>query len=140
MLTTTLPGREAFQRLAQQFAKAQRQAASGNFGRGGAGGSGGPGGAKGFLAGSGALVALAVGGIAINQSLFNGMFRFQGSIRFLLTHRHCDLAVDGGHRAIKYTRLNGISPTIYPEGTHFVVCSPHIWENWLLISDFPMSF
>ncbi|KAI5451673.1 Prohibitin-2, subunit of the prohibitin complex (Phb1p-Phb2p) [Naganishia albida] len=94
------PGREAFQRLAQQFAKAQRQAATGNFGRGGAGGSGGPGGAKGFLAGSGLLVALAVGGIAVNQSLFN---------------------VDGGHRAIKYTRLNGISSTIYPEGTHFVI-------------------
>ncbi|KAJ9101488.1 hypothetical protein QFC19_005139 [Naganishia cerealis] len=94
------PGREAFQRLAQQFAKAQRQATSGNFGRGGAGGSGGPGGAKGFLAGSGLLVTLALGGIAINQSLFN---------------------VDGGHRAIKYTRLNGISPTIYPEGTHFVL-------------------
>ncbi|KAJ9122893.1 Prohibitin-2, subunit of the prohibitin complex (Phb1p-Phb2p) [Naganishia onofrii] len=94
------PGREAFQRLAQQFAKAQRQATAGGFGRGGAGGSGGPGGAKGFLAGSGLLVTLAIGGIAINQSLFN---------------------VDGGHRAIKYTRLNGISPTIYPEGTHFVI-------------------
>lgn len=86
------PGREAFQRLAQQFAKAQRQAATGNFGRGGAGGSGGPGGAKGFLAGSGLLVALAVGGIAINQSLFNGMFRFKGSIRlyaYSLTSRFC---------------------------------------------------
>ncbi|KAJ9103273.1 Prohibitin-2, subunit of the prohibitin complex (Phb1p-Phb2p) [Naganishia friedmannii] len=98
------PGREAFQRLAQQFAKAQRQATAGGFGRGGAGGSGGPGGAKGFLAGSGLLVTLAIGGIAINQSLFNGT-----------------LAVDGGHRAIKYTRMNGISSTIYPEGTHFVV-------------------
>ncbi|GHJ88945.1 hypothetical protein NliqN6_5347 [Naganishia liquefaciens] len=94
------PGREAFQRLAQQFAKAQRQAASSNFGRGSGGGGGGPGNAKGFLAGSGLLVALAVGGIAINQSLFN---------------------VDGGHRAIKYTRLSGIMPTIYPEGTHFVI-------------------
>lgn len=67
-------GREAFQRLAQQFAKAQRQATAGGFGRGGAGGSGGPGGAKGFLAGSGLLVTLALGGIAINQSLFNGAF------------------------------------------------------------------
>ena len=30
--------------------------------------------------------------------------------------------VDGGHRAIKYTRLNGVRPTIYPEGTHLLVC------------------
>lgn len=67
-----IPGREAFQRLAQQFAKAQRQAASSNFGRGAGGGGGGPGNAKGFLAGSGLLVALAVGGIAVNQALFNG--------------------------------------------------------------------
>ncbi|KAF7981473.1 hypothetical protein HWV62_33513 [Athelia sp. TMB] len=29
--------------------------------------------------------------------------------------------VDGGHRAIKYTRLNGITDTIYPEGTHLVI-------------------
>ncbi|KAI1438006.1 band 7 family-domain-containing protein [Xylaria sp. CBS 124048] len=27
--------------------------------------------------------------------------------------------VDGGHRAIKYTRLNGVSKEIYGEGTHF---------------------
>ena len=73
-MLTSLAGREAFQRLAQQFAKAQRQATAGGFGRGGAGGSGGPGGAKGFLAGSGLLVTLAIGGIAINQSLFNGAF------------------------------------------------------------------
>lgn len=29
--------------------------------------------------------------------------------------------VDGGHRAIKYTRLHGVKPDIYPEGTHFAV-------------------
>jgi len=50
------------------------------------------------MAGGGLLVTLAIGGFAINQSIFN---------------------VDGGHRAIKYTRLNGIGSTIYPEGTHF---------------------
>jgi regulator of protease activity HflC (stomatin/prohibitin superfamily) len=27
--------------------------------------------------------------------------------------------VDGGHRAIKYKRISGVSRTIYPEGTHF---------------------
>ncbi|KAK3337012.1 band 7 family-domain-containing protein [Cercophora scortea] len=29
--------------------------------------------------------------------------------------------VDGGHRAIKYTRLTGVSKEIYGEGTHFVI-------------------
>lgn len=31
------------------------------------------------------------------------------------------LTVDGGHRAIKYTRLFGVQNKIYNEGTHFVV-------------------
>lgn len=30
--------------------------------------------------------------------------------------------VDGGHRAIKYSRLQGVKADIYPEGTHLVVC------------------
>lgn len=50
------------------------------------------------MAGGGLLVVLAGGGLVLSQALFN---------------------VDGGHRAIKYTRLNGIKPDIYPEGTHF---------------------
>lgn len=29
--------------------------------------------------------------------------------------------VDGGHRAIKYTRLDGVKPDIYNEGTHLAV-------------------
>lgn len=29
-----------------------------------------------------------------------------------------DIAVDGGHRAIKYTRLGGVGKEIYAEGTH----------------------
>lgn len=29
--------------------------------------------------------------------------------------------VDGGQRAIVYSRLNGVQPTIYNEGTHFIV-------------------
>ncbi|ORX36859.1 putative proteolysis and peptidolysis-related protein [Kockovaella imperatae] len=93
-------GPEAFARLAQQLNRARLQATGGGGG-GGSGGSGGglPGG-KGILAGGGALIALAAGGIALNYSLYN---------------------VDGGHRAIKYTRLYGIRPDIYPEGTHFVI-------------------
>ncbi|KAK9465049.1 band 7 family-domain-containing protein [Lipomyces arxii] len=29
--------------------------------------------------------------------------------------------VDGGHRAIKYTRVGGVKPEIYAEGTHFMI-------------------
>lgn len=29
--------------------------------------------------------------------------------------------VDGGHRAIKYTRLFGVQDTVYNEGTHIVI-------------------
>jgi len=29
--------------------------------------------------------------------------------------------VDGGHRAIKYTRLHGVGKEVYPEGTHFMI-------------------
>ncbi|KAJ6559110.1 hypothetical protein DFH09DRAFT_1161935 [Mycena vulgaris] len=47
-------------------------------------------------AGRGAIAAIA-GGVALNASLFN---------------------VDGGHRAIKYTRLHGVKNDIYNEGTH----------------------
>ncbi|RSH81543.1 prohibitin subunit [Saitozyma podzolica] len=52
------------------------------------------------MAGGGLLATVAVGGILINYSIFN---------------------VDGGHRAIKYSRLHGIRSDIYPEGTHLVI-------------------
>ncbi|KAF8195450.1 band 7 family-domain-containing protein [Pholiota molesta] len=71
----------------------QLRTASGNGGRL-------PPGGKGLFAGSGLLIALVAGGFALNASLFN---------------------VDGGHRAIKYSRLHGIKDEIYNEGTHFVV-------------------
>jgi len=57
-------------------------------------------GGKGAFAGGGLLVALVVGGLTLNASLFN---------------------VDGGHRAIKYTRLHGIGEEVYPEGTHLMI-------------------
>ncbi|VDC00674.1 unnamed protein product [Peniophora sp. CBMAI 1063] len=62
----------------------------------------GPGGRPpaGFLAGGGLVVALVAGGLLLNASLFN---------------------VDGGHRAIKYTRLHGVTEDVYSEGTHFAV-------------------
>ncbi|KAG8802203.1 Prohibitin-2, subunit of the prohibitin complex (Phb1p-Phb2p) [Serendipita sp. 399] len=55
-------------------------------------------GPAGMFTGGAGLVLLILGGIAINSSLFT---------------------VDGGHRAIKYTRLNGVKPDVYAEGTHF---------------------
>jgi prohibitin 2 len=90
------PG-QAFARLAQQLNRARQQAQ--RSGGGGSGG-GGPGGPAGLLAGSGMLIVLVAGGLALNASLFN---------------------VDGGHRAIKYSRLHGVMGKIYPEGTHIRV-------------------
>ncbi|KAI9573600.1 band 7 family-domain-containing protein [Boletus coccyginus] len=66
-------------------------------GQGGGGFSGGPGR---LFAGGGLLAALIGGGLLLNASLFN---------------------VDGGHRAIKYTRLHGVKDEIYNEGTHLMV-------------------
>ncbi|KAG1204170.1 hypothetical protein G6F70_000741 [Rhizopus microsporus] len=60
-----------------------------------------PGGSgKGIGSAAGALVVLGALGYGVNASLFN---------------------VDGGHRAIKYTRLFGVQDTIYNEGTHFMI-------------------
>jgi len=67
---------------------------------GASGGRGGIPGGKGAFAGGGLLIALVAGGLALNASLFN---------------------VDGGHRAIKYTRLRGIGEEVYPEGTHLMI-------------------
>lgn len=60
--------------------------------KGGAGG--GPG--KGAAGGLGLLMLLGGGAVLVNNALFN---------------------VDGGHRAIKYTRLGGVKQEIYAEGT-----------------------
>ncbi|RCH91180.1 prohibitin subunit [Rhizopus azygosporus] len=60
-----------------------------------------PGGSgKGIGSAAGALVVLGALGYGVNASLFN---------------------VDGGHRAIKYTRLFGVQDNIYNEGTHFMI-------------------
>lgn len=55
---------------------------------------------KGLMAGLFGLIALGGGILAINSLLFN---------------------VEGGHRAIIYSRLGGIQPTIYNEGTHIAI-------------------
>ena len=85
------------QRMLQQM--------QGNLGRaGGAGGRrpGSEGGGPQFggsISGAG-LVAVAALVVGINASLFN---------------------VDGGHRAIKYSRLYGVCPEIFNEGTHIML-------------------
>jgi len=56
-------GQEAFRRLAKQLRTV------GNNGGGPL-----PGGSRGFFAGSGLLIALIGGGLALNASLFNGTF------------------------------------------------------------------
>ncbi|KAH8155118.1 uncharacterized protein LAJ45_00127 [Morchella importuna] len=61
---------------------------------------GGRGAPKGVLGGGAALALLAGAFITFNSAIFN---------------------VDGGHRAIKYTRLGGVKKEIYNEGTHFMI-------------------
>ncbi|EAS35668.3 prohibitin-2 [Coccidioides immitis RS] len=80
--------RETWQRLQTALQQRGRGAGFGGF----------PGGRPGrAFGGIGALVALGLGGYVISNSLFN---------------------VDGGHRAIKYTRIGGVKKEIYNEGTH----------------------
>jgi prohibitin 2 len=71
-------------------------------GRGGAGFPGGfPGGSpRGFGAGLAGLLIFGGGALLFQNALFN---------------------VDGGHRAIKYRRLSGVSKDIYAEGTHLMI-------------------
>lgn len=63
-------------------------------------GGGGPQPPKGVITGLGGILLLGAAGLTLNASLFN---------------------VDGGHRAIIYSRLSGVRPQIYNEGTHFAV-------------------
>jgi len=84
--------REAWARF-QNVLKAQSAGGGGSFPRGGR-----P--PKGALGGFGGLLLLGGLYLTVNKALFN---------------------VDGGHRAIKYTRVSGVKPQIYSEGTHIVV-------------------
>ena len=73
--------------------KRLRQVAQQNAGRGFGGGM--PQAPRGFGLGLGALIAIGGGLFVFQNALFN---------------------VDGGHRAIKYRRISGVSPEIYSEG------------------------
>jgi len=75
----------------EHFQKIQRTLQQRGGGGFGGGMPGGPAAGRGLLA----LVGLGVGAVIISNSIFN---------------------VDGGHRAIKYTRIGGVSPKIYNEG------------------------
>ncbi|KAK4199118.1 band 7 family-domain-containing protein [Triangularia verruculosa] len=57
-------------------------------------------GGGGMVGGAAGLILLGGGALLLQSALFN---------------------VDGGHRAIKYRRLSGVSKDIYSEGTHLVV-------------------
>ena len=87
------------QRMLQQMQSNLNSAGGGGSRGGGGGGSGGGGPVNPALGGAG-LVAIAALALGINASLFN---------------------VDGGHRAIKYSRFVGVRPEIYPEGTHLLL-------------------
>ncbi|KAJ2658259.1 Prohibitin-2, subunit of the prohibitin complex (Phb1p-Phb2p) [Coemansia sp. RSA 1200] len=79
------------QQQMDQFLKQMRR----GFNMGGSGGGGRP--PKGAIGATGALVALGVLAWGFSASLYN---------------------VDGGHRAIKYSRVTGVKDEIYGEGTH----------------------
>ncbi|MCJ1399236.1 Prohibitin-2, subunit of the prohibitin complex (Phb1p-Phb2p) [Xylographa trunciseda] len=64
-------------------------------GRKGLGGS-----PRGALGGAAAIAIIVGGALVVNNALFN---------------------VDGGHRAIKYTRVSGVQSEIFNEGTHFKI-------------------
>ncbi|KAJ3194821.1 hypothetical protein HK101_001823 [Irineochytrium annulatum] len=81
-------------RFQQQLLNGLRQASGGSGGKGGAGPAGG------FLASGGLILGLGALAIGVNASLFN---------------------VDGGHRAVKFSRIGGVKNVVYSEGTHFVV-------------------
>ncbi|KAE8209389.1 hypothetical protein CF319_g4450 [Tilletia indica] len=85
---------------AQQEALRRANAATGGGGGGGAGGSGGGPNVGGLIGGGAGVVLLIGGGLALSSSLFT---------------------VDGGHRAIKYSRMGGVRSDVYSEGTHFLI-------------------
>lgn len=94
---------EAFRRIQQNLQQQQKRF------------SGGGGGPRGGLGAAASL--LLVGGAVwtFNNALFNGM----ASVLCMKIILLILCSVDGGHRAIKYTRIGGVRSDIYSEGTFF---------------------
>lgn len=125
--------REAFQRLADQFQRRAKAAASGG------GGGGLPG--KAVFGGSGLLVLLIAGGLAVNASIYNGALVVDINVECVSDGYAVDqwmvvtglLSIRGPlfRSALFYAypvvetwaldRLHGITKDVYPEGTHFMV-------------------
>lgn len=86
------PVDEFMERAQSMMRQAQRAGGGGGF----------PGGKppRGAFGALGGLILLGGGAMVLSNSLFN---------------------VDGGHRAIKYRRINGVSKEIYSEGTHLMI-------------------
>lgn len=78
----------------------RKRAAAAAASTGGKGPRGGPRGPFGIFAGFGGLLLLGGTAMVAQNALFN---------------------VDGGQRAIVYSRINGVQPRIYPEGTHLIL-------------------
>lgn len=90
-----------FQQMQENASRAAGQGAQRGGGYNGHGGGGGQGGGPMNPAVGGAgIIALAGLALGINASLFN---------------------VDGGHRAIKYSRVYGVRDMIFNEGTHLLI-------------------
>ncbi|KAK4240029.1 putative prohibitin protein [Achaetomium macrosporum] len=93
-----MSNRNPFEEYANKLREAARAGSRRGFPAGGRfPGGGSPRGLGGGLAG---LLLLGGGALIFQNALFN---------------------VDGGHRAIKYRRISGVSKDIYGEGTHFVI-------------------
>jgi len=83
------------------------------------GGGGGGRNPKAFF-GTAALAIAGVGGVYLFQNaLFNGT-NPPLSFSFII-YIDCWGLVDGGSRAVKYSRISGVKPDIYPEGTHLAI-------------------
>ena len=93
--------KEAWRRLQQTLASAQQQ------GRKGLGGN-----PRGAIGGAAGLLLLLGGAVVVNNALFNGLKNVFYDPWF---HTNA-LLVDGGHRAIKYTRIGGVQKEIFNEG------------------------
>lgn len=98
-------------RQLQQSLNNARQSGFKGFG----GGGGNP---RNVLGGIGSLLLVGGGGALLYNSLFNGLSRWL----HLFHSSQLTSTVDGGHRAIKYTRISGVKSDIYNEGKREEIC------------------